>query len=113
MECQGKEKKMVLVGLRERTGKRDWNPVGDVAVGELLWPFFFLLSNRWCSNTDCNCPKQWASLVGHAFLLFFLGFSSTLKILHNLFLFFLISVGFNLFFKLKVVLFFSGINIVV
>lgn len=28
-----------MVGLREGGGKRDKDPVGDVAVGEALWPF--------------------------------------------------------------------------
>lgn len=28
-----------MVGLREGREKRDKDPVGDVAVGEALWPF--------------------------------------------------------------------------
>lgn len=71
MECQGKEKKMVLVGLRERTGKRDGNPVGDVAVGELLWPFFFSFVKQVVFKHRLQLSKAMGLFGGSCFSAFF------------------------------------------
>jgi cytochrome c oxidase assembly factor CtaG len=49
---------------REKERDKDRDPVGDVAVGELLlWPFS---SNSWCSKPwIAIVQSNWASLVGH------------------------------------------------